>query len=260
MVLAMAEIFALLLGEIDLSIGYVGAVGAVHRRAARAADHHRTGRGGRRSSSALLTCALHRRRLQGTLITRLRLPSFIVTLAGLLIFNGVLLIILGLRPLLRIPEPQRASRRTCARSTTSCGAREPLAGWIVMAVVVGALSLGLWLRDTRRRRSGLVAPPVGLTFIKIVLMAAIGIAVVAICNVNRAAIGTLERGARGRSSSSSLLPRVATADAVDVAICPSFLALGAMVDSTRGSRVEVYAQNMHQAPPGRSPARSRRRC
>jgi triosephosphate isomerase len=48
----------------------------------------------------------------------------------------------------------------------------------------------------------------------------------------------------------ALLPRVSTADAVDVGICPSFLALEAMVDSTRGSRVEVYAQNMHHAPEG----------
>jgi triosephosphate isomerase len=48
----------------------------------------------------------------------------------------------------------------------------------------------------------------------------------------------------------ALLPRVSDADGVDVAICPSFLALGAMVDSTRGSRVQVYAQNMHQAPEG----------
>jgi triosephosphate isomerase len=48
----------------------------------------------------------------------------------------------------------------------------------------------------------------------------------------------------------ALLPRVSTADAVDVAICPSFLALGAMVDSTRGSRVEVYAQTMHEADDG----------
>jgi triosephosphate isomerase len=43
----------------------------------------------------------------------------------------------------------------------------------------------------------------------------------------------------------ALLPRVSTADGVDVAICPPFLALGAMVDSTRGSRVMVYAQNVH---------------
>jgi triosephosphate isomerase (TIM) len=48
----------------------------------------------------------------------------------------------------------------------------------------------------------------------------------------------------------ALLPRVSTADGVDVAICPSFLALEAMVDSTRGSRVQVYAQNMHYAPEG----------
>lgn len=48
----------------------------------------------------------------------------------------------------------------------------------------------------------------------------------------------------------ALLPRVSTADGVDVAICPSFLALGAMVDSTRGSRVEVYAQTMHQEDSG----------
>jgi triosephosphate isomerase (TIM) len=47
-----------------------------------------------------------------------------------------------------------------------------------------------------------------------------------------------------------LLPRVSTADGVDVAICPPFTALQAMVDSTRGSRVAVYAQNMHQAESG----------
>ena len=48
----------------------------------------------------------------------------------------------------------------------------------------------------------------------------------------------------------ALLPKVSTADGVDVAICPPFLALGAMVDSTRGSRVQVYAQTMHQAASG----------
>jgi triosephosphate isomerase (TIM) len=48
----------------------------------------------------------------------------------------------------------------------------------------------------------------------------------------------------------ALLPRVSSVDGVDVAICPTFTALGAMVDSTRGSRVAVYAQNMHQADHG----------
>jgi triosephosphate isomerase len=48
----------------------------------------------------------------------------------------------------------------------------------------------------------------------------------------------------------ALLPRVSAVDGVDVAICVPFTALEAMVDSARGSRVEVYAQNMHQEPEG----------
>jgi triosephosphate isomerase (TIM) len=48
----------------------------------------------------------------------------------------------------------------------------------------------------------------------------------------------------------ALLPRVSSAEHVDVGICPPFTALSAMVDSTRGSRVAVYAQNMHQAQSG----------
>jgi triosephosphate isomerase len=48
----------------------------------------------------------------------------------------------------------------------------------------------------------------------------------------------------------ALLPRISGSDAVDVAICAPFLALAAMVDATRGSRVQVFAQTMHQASEG----------
>ena len=48
----------------------------------------------------------------------------------------------------------------------------------------------------------------------------------------------------------ALLPRVSGVQGVDVGVCPPFTALQAMVDSARGSRVEVYAQNMHQADSG----------
>jgi triosephosphate isomerase len=48
----------------------------------------------------------------------------------------------------------------------------------------------------------------------------------------------------------ALLPGVSSADGVDVAICPPYPALGPIVDSVRGSRVQVYAQNMHQEPSG----------
>ena len=48
----------------------------------------------------------------------------------------------------------------------------------------------------------------------------------------------------------ALLPRVASLEGVELAICTPFTALAAMVDSTRGSRVAVFAQNMHEAAEG----------
>jgi triosephosphate isomerase (TIM) len=48
----------------------------------------------------------------------------------------------------------------------------------------------------------------------------------------------------------ALLPLLASVSGVDVGICVPFTDLRAMVDSARGSRVEVYAQNMHHEPEG----------
>ncbi len=48
----------------------------------------------------------------------------------------------------------------------------------------------------------------------------------------------------------ALLPRISSSDGVDVAVCVPFTALAAVVDSARGSRLAVYAQNMHDAPEG----------
>ena len=47
-----------------------------------------------------------------------------------------------------------------------------------------------------------------------------------------------------------LLPRIYDADHCDVALCVPYTALQAVVDSTRGSRIEVFAQNMHEAAQG----------
>jgi triosephosphate isomerase (TIM) len=47
-----------------------------------------------------------------------------------------------------------------------------------------------------------------------------------------------------------LLPRVSSVSGVDIAVCVPYTDLRAMVDSARGSRVEVYAQNMHHEPEG----------
>ena len=70
--------------------------------------------------------------------------------------------------------------------------RRSLVSWILLAVVVGAAGTLSWLQDARKRRRSLVAAPRSLTALKIAIMAAAGIAVVAICNVNRAHFGTIE--------------------------------------------------------------------
>jgi triosephosphate isomerase len=56
--------------------------------------------------------------------------------------------------------------------------------------------------------------------------------------------------ADGERFVAALLPRVAGLADVDVAICPPFTALAALVDSTRGSPVAVFAQTMHEAREG----------
>lgn len=190
MVLAMAECFALVLGEIDLSIGYVGAVGAVI--AVQLVQPNTTNWPWWAAIvAALLICALIGG-VQGTLITRLRLPSFIVTLAGFLIFNGVMLILLLLGPFSGYPNLTGFSNNQHVLYDLMWGTIDPTVSWIAMAVVVAGLGLTLWLRDSRRRRSGLVAPPASLTLIKIGMMAIVGVVVVLICNQNRANLGTLE--------------------------------------------------------------------
>jgi triosephosphate isomerase len=48
----------------------------------------------------------------------------------------------------------------------------------------------------------------------------------------------------------AFLPRVAAVQGVEIAVCPPFLALQALVDSARGSQVAIYAQTMSEADSG----------
>jgi D-xylose transport system permease protein len=189
MVLAMAETFALLLGEIDLSVGYVAAVGGVIGvQLVQPTTTHWPWWAA--IAAALLACALIGA-LQGTLVTRLGLPSFIVTLAGLLVFNGLMLILLLLGPFSGYPSLAGQGFDLWVVYQLMWGTIDPLVSWILMFAIVAVLGLVVAVREARRRRSGLTAPPVSLTVAKIVLMAAVGIVVVGICDINRANTGTI---------------------------------------------------------------------
>ncbi|MGD0084321.1 MAG: ABC transporter permease [Acidimicrobiales bacterium] len=187
MVLAMAEIFALLLGEIDLSVGLVMGLSAV----VVAELVQPIGWGWPWWAAiivALLFCSVVGL-IQGTLVARLKMPSFIVTLGGLLILEGAAILVLG-GTLVGIGNSRFTNE--VVLYDIFWGRFAPVVGWVVLAVLVGTAGTVLWLRDARRRRDGLAAPPPSLTAMKIVLMTAAGIAVVAICNVNRAHYGTIE--------------------------------------------------------------------
>jgi triosephosphate isomerase len=56
--------------------------------------------------------------------------------------------------------------------------------------------------------------------------------------------------AEAREFISRLLPQLDGGHAVEVGVCPSFVALRAVVEAVAGSSVKVYAQNMHHAPGG----------
>jgi D-xylose transport system permease protein len=174
MLLAMAEVWVLLLGEIDLSAGYVAGLGGVVM-----AELIKQGTDwpwpAAIAAALLATAGIGA--LHGTLITRIGLPSFVVTLAGLLGWQGVMLLILGQGGVVSINS-------TFINNLTS-GQLTVAMSWIVMAALVAVYGVRAWLRDSRRRASGLVAPPPSVTVLRIASVLVAGIAVVLICNVNR---------------------------------------------------------------------------
>jgi len=180
MVLAMAETVVLLLGEIDLSVGAVALIGGVI-----AFKLVQPGAGWpwwAAILAALVCCGVFGS-LQGTLTARLRIPSFIVTLAGFLLFSGILVVVLGGADGFVNLDSAKFNQRVIYDLVQ--GTISPVASWILLAVVVVAAGTVTWLRAARRRRQGLVAPPMSVTAIKIALMALVGAAVVAVCTVNR---------------------------------------------------------------------------
>ena len=174
--LGMAEVFVLLLGEIDLSVGYNGIIGGVITLwAAYTLPWWIAVLLGLAASGIIGA-------FQGILITTLRLPSFVVTLAGLLGLNGLLIILVqntGHGAGGSITNPSNIIYDLTA------GSLSPVAGWIVLIVLVALAGLFMILKDRRRRASGLVAPPLGVTLLKVGVMAVAGVLVVLVGNANR---------------------------------------------------------------------------
>lgn len=181
MVLAMAETVVLLLGEIDLSVGAVALLGgtiAFKLVQSPGADWPWWAA----ILAALAICGAIGA-LQGTLTSRLKIPSFIVTLGGFLLFSGVLILVLGGADGFVVVSSSVPNQRVIYYLVQ--GLIDPVAGWVALAVVVGLVAAVLLRRAGARRRDGLVSAPVTLTIIRIGLVAVVGVAVVIVCDVNR---------------------------------------------------------------------------
>ena len=181
MVLAMAETVVLLLGEIDLSVGAVAMIGGVI--AFKLVQQPGPDWPWWAAMLAALACCGVIGALQGTLIARLRIPSFVVTLGGFLLFSGILVVILGGADGTVSVSSSAPNQRVIYDLVQ--GLIAPVVGWVALAVVVAGAGAALWLRAAARRRQGLVAPPASVTAIRIALVALVGVAVVLICNGNR---------------------------------------------------------------------------
>jgi D-xylose transport system permease protein len=180
-VLATAEIVVLLLGEIDLSIGSVALLGGTITFKLVQQNPGPNWPWWAAILTTLVCCAVIGT-IQGTLVSRVRIPSFVVTLAGFLFFQGIIILILGGADGTLTVNSQVPNQNVIFNLVQ--GVIDPLAGWIALAVLVVIAGSAIWLRSASRRKSGLVAPPAALIAIRILFMAAMGAAVVAICGLN----------------------------------------------------------------------------
>jgi D-xylose transport system permease protein len=185
---AIGEVFVLLLGEIDLSMVFVAGIGAGLIAALVAHPYllpwWLAVLVGLAAASAIGF-------IQGTLITRLRLPAFIVTLAGFIGWQGVMIWMFDTLPI-AVGGVISISNRVLLDLVA--GSLSPLASWITMAVVVAGFAVFSIYRDVHRRSQGLVTPPIGVTVMKVAVVAVAGVALVLICNVNRGSGGETVEG------------------------------------------------------------------
>ena len=143
-VIAMGLVFVLLLGEIDLSAGYAsGVCGAVLVLLV-------TNEGWSWYTALTASIAVGGLLgvLIGTLVSRLGIPSFVVTLAAFLAFQGVLLLLAGEGGTIPI-----ADKTILAVENSNLS---PMQGWILWAVSSAAYVLGGLNRINSRRKAGLV--------------------------------------------------------------------------------------------------------
>jgi D-xylose transport system permease protein len=166
-------VYVLLLGEIDLSVGAVSGLAA----AVMAVLNTKHGWSPYLAIAAAIAVGMAIGLLQGSLFSRFVVPSFVVTLAGLLAWQGALLQVLGSTGSINLTDPKITGLANTFYSDT--------VGWIFAAIVIASYGAVLVFGHRRRVAAGLDSESLtGLGF-RFGLVAVVTIVVTMVLNSDR---------------------------------------------------------------------------
>jgi D-xylose transport system permease protein len=172
--IAMGLVFVLLLGEIDLSAGFAsGVCGAV--MAILLTNH---GWDWYTAIPVALITGLVIGFTLGTLIAKVGIPSFVVTLAAFLAFQGILLVLLsgGINISIRDPFVIALNNDTIS----------VLWSWVLALALVAGYALVQFARVRGRAARGLVTDPIGIVLLRVGGLAVLVLTTTAVLTQERA--------------------------------------------------------------------------
>jgi len=177
-ILAIGTVWILLIAEIDLSVAYVSAVGGVIM-----ALLLRPGEPGwpwplAIAAALIITVAIGF--LYGQILTKLGVPSFVITLAGNLGFFGLVLIL--------TTQWSTAGTTVVQDDFVIALANSFLPrwlGWLVGLAIIASFALSEFLKYRGRKRRSLVTKPVSVSGLQLVGIAAITLGAIFYANLDR---------------------------------------------------------------------------
>jgi len=172
-VIGIGVVFVLLIGEIDLSIGFLSGLAGVA-----VAEFQKAGSSHQYPGLVALALAILTGTviglIQGSVIAFVGVPSFVVTLAGLLVCQGLILQILGTEGVIGIQDKQINDIANYVLSKNT--------GWvvaIVFTVLLASAALGSYIS---RRRAGLPTGNLILTILRVAFLGGLAFVAVYVCN------------------------------------------------------------------------------
>jgi D-xylose transport system permease protein len=172
-VIAIGVVFVLLIGEIDLSIGFVSGLAGVI-----VAELVKPGSGwqvpGLVAIALTIGAGAAIGALQGSFVALIGVPSFVVTLAGLLIWQGVILQAIGSEGVIGIEDKHVIDITNYLLPKN--------VGWAVAIVFTVGYAAAAFGGQVNRRRAGLPTGNLVLTIVRVVFYGGLAFAAVAVCN------------------------------------------------------------------------------